>query len=125
MMGFYLSIAAGGALGAMSRYWVYETVEHTMGLRFPWATLIVNCLGGFLAGLCISMMAVRAIDSGYLRLFIITGFLGAFTTFSTFAIETSQLLQHGSLLKWTMNVVLNNMGSITLALVGLSLGRCL
>jgi CrcB protein len=84
-------VALGGAAGSVARYGVGVLVARMVGLGFPWATLIVNVVGGLLMG----VLAVRVgPEQENLRLALGVGLLGGFTTFSTFSLETVRLLQH-------------------------------
>lgn len=91
-------VALGGALGAVARYGVNNAAAHLLGHGFPWATLSVNIAGSFLMGLLIAAFAHFWQPSQEIRLFLITGFLGAFTTFSTFSLDVSVLWERGALL---------------------------
>jgi CrcB protein len=82
-------IAIGGAVGSVTRYSVGKFVLHYVSAGFPWGTLAVNILGSFLIGLCVHFLP-RDTD---LRFLVVTGFLGGFTTFSAFSIETMGLLK--------------------------------
>ncbi|MBF0186886.1 MAG: fluoride efflux transporter CrcB [Magnetococcales bacterium] len=98
-------IAAGGALGAVSRFLVSEWVYGLTGHGFPWGTLVVNVVGSFLMGVCLILFLERfPIYPGLLSMILI-GFLGAFTTFSTFSMDTLNLIDSG-----TINAALINMG---------------
>lgn len=87
-----VTVALGGGLGAVARALLSRAVAQTLGTTFPWGTLAVNVLGGLLMGLAIAVLADREADSP-LRLLLTTGFLGGFTTFSAFSLETVALLQ--------------------------------
>jgi CrcB protein len=88
----WLLIAAGGALGAVSRYAVSVFISERAGTGFPWATLAVNLAGCFVIGIIFELAEVAVIPFEF-RLLFITGFIGAFTTFSTFGWETAALLR--------------------------------
>jgi CrcB protein len=89
-----LAVAAGGALGAPARYAVAEAVG--VGANgFPWATFWTNVSGSLLLGFLVALIVRRFPPSRYLRPFAATGFVGAFTTFSTLMVETDLLVDHG------------------------------
>ncbi|SES81667.1 CrcB protein [Nitrosomonas marina] len=91
------AIGAGGALGAISRYGVSLTAAHLFGHHFPWGTLTVNISGSFIMGLLIALFAHFWQPPEVLRLFFVTGFLGGFTTFSTFSLDIATLYERGNL----------------------------
>jgi CrcB protein len=88
-----LAVAAGGVIGAVARYLVYVAVGHLLGTGFPYATLIVNVVGSFAMGVLIETMALVWSASMAMRLFLTTGILGAFTTFSTFSLDFAVLYE--------------------------------
>ena len=122
-MALYLAVALGGALGAMARLASYELVEATLGTTFPWATLCVNFLGAFVAAFFLGLLTEKMGGSAFLRLLVFTGFLGAYTTFSAFAVENMLLLNEGLYIKFLFNVALTNIGTISLAIAGNRLAR--
>jgi len=123
MLRYYLFVALGGALGASLRYFTYQWVERLSVLRLPVATLGVNCLGSLLAGLLFGFFTSKWDATAGPRLFFLTGMLGAYTTFSTFAVESMALLQEGAYHKFYINILLNIVGSIGLATVGWAIAR--
>lgn len=118
-----LAIAIGGALGAVARFAGVSTIGMVLGPAFPYGTLIVNIVGSFLAGLCLMILGERFIVQPELRGLLMIGFLGGFTTFSAFSIESVSLLMEGQLWKATLNTI----ASVTLCLIaawlGILLGR--
>ncbi len=98
MINTIASIAAGGALGALLRYGVDISAIKYLGIGFPYGTLIVNVLGSFLMGVMIAYAAHIWQPPHILKLFIATGFLGAFTTFSTFSLDAVSLYERGAYL---------------------------
>jgi CrcB protein len=88
-----LAVAAGGVVGAVARYLVYIAVGHLLGMGFPYATLIVNIVGSFVMGVLIELMALVWSTSMEMRLFLTTGILGAFTTFSSFSLDFAVLYE--------------------------------
>src|SRR2546422_383232 len=88
-------LAFAGALGTLARYGLSGLAYRWWGESFPWGTLAVNLLGCFLFGLVWTLGEERLIISGETRLIVLTGFMGAFTTFSTFAFETTESLRDG------------------------------
>lgn len=118
-----LAIAGGGALGAVLRFGMSSYVYRLLGRDFPYGTLAVNTVGSLIMGILFILFIERGLVSAEWRSASIIGFLGAFTTFSTFTIETLILVESGELSRAAMNVVL----SVTLCLFatwfGLIIGR--
>ena len=123
MIAPYLAVAFGGSLGAVFRYATILFSQNVWGLRFPYGTLIVNAAGSLLAGFFLTMFVGRFSGEEYWRLFFFTGFLGAFTTFSSFAAESLYLFQQGAWLKLITNILANNVGALTMVFVGALLAR--
>jgi fluoride exporter len=88
-----LAVAAGGVIGALARYLVYVAVGQLLGTGFPYATLIVNVVGSFAMGVLVETMALVWSASTPMRLFLTTGVLGAFTTFSAFSLDFAVLFE--------------------------------
>lgn len=95
-MKLFLLACAGGALGAGARYLVYAEVNRLWGTVFPWATLTVNVVGSLLIGALAALLLERLPDSVGLRVFLITGILGGFTTFSAYSLDFVALIERGS-----------------------------
>ncbi len=117
-----LAVAAGGAMGSLLRYWIGLGVHHLLGRGFPYGTLTVNVIGSFAIGVLYVLLAERA-STPELRALLITGFLGGFTTFSAFSIETLLLIEQGAALKVLANIVLSLILCLGAAWIGLTLGR--
>lgn len=118
-----LSIAAGGALGAVMRFWAANAVYVVLGRGFPYGTLFVNVSGSLLMGLLYILFLERMDVSPELRAALLVGFLGAFTTFSTFSIETLNLLQQAEYLKAGLNMLLSVSACVAACWIGILLGR--
>lgn len=125
MIAPYIAVAFGGSLGAIARYGVVIFAQNFWGLRFPYGTLIVNTVGSFLAGFFIALLVGRYSGEEYLRLFFFTGFLGAFTTFSSFAAESMWLFEQEQWMKLLANILLNNGGALFMVLIGTIFARYL
>lgn len=114
------AVAAGGALGAVGRYLAVGQVAQWLGHGWPFGTLAVNVVGSFAMGLLIELSALAWSPSPELRAFIGVGFLGAFTTFSTFSMETVLLYERGAFLACTAYIlasVVLSVGAFFAALV--------
>lgn len=110
----YLMVGIGGFLGSVIRFWVGGFIGNRWGSRFPYGTFVVNVTGSFLIGLTVTFLAERAHWNPNLRYLIPIGFIGGYTTFSTFAYETFQNVQDGQILVAALNVSL----SVVLGFVG-------
>ena len=118
-----MAIAAGGALGAVLRWYVAGFVQRFSGSTFPWGTLTVNVLGSFVLGFLFVWLLERSSVGELMRLAITVGFLGAFTTFSTFSVETARLLQEGALTMALGNVLAQVLICVGLAWLGMQVAR--
>lgn len=118
-----VAIAAGGALGALLRFWVASGVAAWLGRGFPYGTLLVNVSGSLAIGVLYILLLERADVCAVWRLFLMTGLLGAFTTFSTFSLETLVLIESGEYLKAGFNVLLSVILCLAAAYAGILLGR--
>jgi CrcB protein len=103
----YAFVAIGGACGASLRFYISQLVLNWLGKGFPFATLMVNISGSFIMGLLYQMIEKEILDISVHRTLIGIGFLGAFTTFSTFSLDSLLLLQQGEVVKATLNIFLN------------------
>jgi fluoride exporter len=118
-----VAVAAGGVIGAVARYLVYVATAHLLGTGFPYATLIVNIVGSFAMGVLIETMALVWSTSSEMRLFLATGILGAFTTFSTFSLDFVVLYERREWWPAALYVVASVVLSIGALFAGLLLMR--
>lgn len=116
-------VALGGALGALARFGLAGTVARIAGTRYPWGTTAVNLSGCFLFGLLWAMIEHRLPAPHGARMILLTGFLGAYTTFSTFAFENAALLRDGQWGVAVANLAVQNVLGLALVLAGLAMGR--
>jgi CrcB protein len=96
-MGAWIAVAVGGAMGSVARFWLASAMTVLTGPRFPWGTLLINVLGSFVIGLVagLTLTPVRVSMLPDVRIFLMTGVCGGFTTFSAFSLQTLELLQNG------------------------------
>ncbi|MGZ8164453.1 MAG: fluoride efflux transporter CrcB [Methylobacter sp.] len=121
-----LAVAMGGSFGAVVRFLVSSGIHQWLGRGFPYGTLVVNIVGSFLIGLLTEALILQRIAMTLeYRAAILTGFIGAFTTFSTFSLETVYLIEQGSLTKAAFNILLSVAGCILAVWIGLLCGRTL
>ncbi len=120
-----VAIAGGGALGALARFWVSSGVYQLLGKSFPWGTLTVNVVGSFAMGFLLVLFLERLAAAPEWRAAVLVGFLGAFTTFSTFSIETLTLMEQGELSKALLNVLVSVVLCVAACWLGLILARSL
>lgn len=120
-----LAIAGGGALGALGRFWMSTGVYRLVGRDFPWGTLAVNALGSFLMGVLFVLFIERLAVGSDVRAAVLVGFLGAFTTFSTFSVETLVLIEDGYLARAFLNMWVSVLVCLLACWAGFALGRSL
>jgi fluoride exporter len=118
-----LLIAVAGSLGALARYGLAGLVHRSVGASFPWGTLVVNLLGCFAAGALIALFEHRWQLSGELRIIVLVGFMGAFTTFSAFIVETGELMRTADWMLAVGNLALQNGLGLVALFAGLALGK--
>jgi CrcB protein len=123
MIAAYLVVAIGGSIGAIARYAIVLFAQNVWGITFPFGTLIVNTAGSFLAGFFLTLLVGRFNAEEHLRLFFFTGFLGAFTTFSSFAAESMSMFERGQWNKLLTNILVNNIGALSMVLLGTLMAR--
>lgn len=119
-----LLIGLAGAVGSLARYGLGGVVQNFLGKSFPWGTASVNLLGCLLFGLVWALaVESRLTISAETRMILLVGFMGAFTTFSTFGFETAKLLEDSEWLLALGNLALQNVGGLVAMFLGLALGR--
>ena len=117
----YALVALGGAFGASIRFYLSQLILDWLGKGFPFATLAVNISGSLLVGTLYGLIDQGIIEVSIYRTLIGIGFLGAFTTFSTFSLDTLLLMQQGEVIKALLNVLLN----VSLCLIAAAIGMYL
>ena len=117
-----LLVALGGAVGSNVRFLVGTWGVALLGATFPWGTLAVNLTGSFAAGLLLGIADARGLGSGT-RLLLVTGFLGGYTTFSAFSVETVRLAEQQGVLVAAANALGSVGFGLAAAIGGLALGR--
>ncbi len=121
-----IAVALGGAFGAVVRFLVSTGLYQWLGRGFPYGTLVVNVVGSFLIGLLTEAFFLQRVTLVFdYRAAILVGFIGAFTTFSTFSLETLYLIEQGSLTKAGLNIVVSVLGCLLAVWIGLLFGRSL
>jgi len=118
-----LLIALAGGLGALARYGLSGLVLRATGPGLPYGTLVVNVLGCFLFGIVWAMAAERMMVSAEIRTIVLVGFLGSFTTLSTFIFESHALLAEARALWALGNILLMNVAGLGVFVLGLAVGR--
>lgn len=118
-----LLIGAGGALGAMARYLLSSWITQVMGTQFPWGILCVNIAGCLAMGLVAGLGAQLFQMSHEMKMFLATGLLGGFTTFSAFSLDAVQLAERGAMTDAAVYIIASVAGSIAALLAGLALVR--
>lgn len=118
-------VGVAGFFGAIARYWLDGVVSRLAGGSFPWGTFVVNVSGCFLVGLLTTVLTERLISHPTLRIAITIGFVGAYTTFSTFAYESVRQLQDGALGFAVANVLGSIVVGIGAAWIGIAAGKAL
>ncbi len=116
-----LAVGCGGFIGAVSRYLMTMLINRMSTGAFPVATLVINILGSFLIGLLTQVVPNLYPNNKRLLLFLTTGILGGFTTFSTFSLDTVNLYQNGNTTFAIMNVII----SVLFCVIGVILGKML
>jgi fluoride exporter len=111
-------VAVGGAVGAIARYWLGVWISSKLPMQFPLGTFVINVTGSFIIGFFLTLTGDRITIHSNWRLLIAVGFVGAYTTFSTFEYETLKLIEEGNVLSAALNVTL----SVVLGFIAVWLG---
>ncbi len=122
-MGQVLAIGIGGAIGSLLRFWMSTWVHSLAGRGFPYGTFAVNVLGCFVMGILFVLFTERFRDNTVLRAGVLIGVLGGFTTFSSFSIETFNLIEQGAHLKALTNMAASLVLCIGGTWFGVIIGR--
>jgi fluoride exporter len=124
-MNKYVLVGLGGCLGSILRFWAGAYISNRMGTRFPYGTFIINITGSFLIGLVMTLLAERTHWSPGFRYLIPIGFIGGYTTFSTFELETFQSFRDGEIIIAFLNVLLSVVVGFVAVWLGAVAGRAL
>lgn len=120
-----LAVGVGGFLGAIARYLIDGWISDANHTAFPFGTFAINLSGSFLLGLLFALSTERAVLPAEIRAPLMIGFLGAYTTFSTYTLETTRLLESGSWGLAALNLVASVVAGVGAAIFGLAVGRSL
>lgn len=121
----FLLVAIGGAAGSLCRYSLSGVAHRFFGNGFAWGTLVVNVLGSFILGFAFAMVDQRQWMAATVRLLLMVGFLGAFTTFSTYALESMNFARQGQLTVAVANIAANNLSGLIAVIAGFWAARFL
>jgi CrcB protein len=119
-----LAVALAGALGALARWGIGAWFGHRWP-TFPWGTMVINVSGSFILGVLFAVLVERNIGSTTLRVALMTGLMGAYTTFSTFSLETFRLFEDGSVGPALANISLSVVLGLLAVWLGITVGRAL
>lgn len=118
-------VMIGGGLGAVSRYVSTVMAARMFGPDYPWGTLFANLIGCLLIGMLTGLSETRGLLTAEARLFLVTGFLGGLTTFSSYAVETVGFARQGSFAITLMQLTAHNVAGLALVLIGIYVIRAL
>jgi len=118
----FLAVFLGGGIGALLRYLSTQFINSITKIQFSFGTIFVNCVGALLIGFLVNFFDLYSLNPKW-RLLIITGFLGGYTTFSAYSLETVQYFINGNIKYAILNILINNVLCILLALFGLWLNN--
>jgi fluoride exporter len=125
LIGAWVAVAVGGAMGSVARFWLTSAMTALTGPRFPWGTLLINVLGSFVIGLVagITLTPARVGMHPDIRIFLMTGVCGGFTTFSAFSLQTLELMQAGDVIPALGYAIGSVMFCVAATFCGWALGR--
>lgn len=118
-------IGIGGALGSIARFWIDGFIGQRLGTKFPYGTFFINCSGSLLIGFILAILTERTHLSANWRYLIPIGFIGAYTTFSTFEYETMRSIQDGQITTATLYVIASVAVGFICVWIGAVAGRAL
>lgn len=119
----YLAVFVGGGLGSVARLFVSSQMAKHMGTGFPWGTLAVNLIGALAIGFLVEALALKTEMPDHVRYLAITGFLGGFTTFSAFSLETAHMWMRGDFGMAVTYAAISVVGTVALVLLAMYLFR--
>ena len=123
MIAIVLQVALGGALGAVCRYLSVYTVQQAFGASFPFGTLVVNVVGSFLIGILFGVISTNGSGIERFMPFVITGFLGSYTTFSAYSLDLWGLISTGKVDQAILYALLSTIIAFGLLFIGILIGR--
>ena len=121
----YFAVGVGGFVGSIARFWLATYIGQRMGTRFPYGTFLVNISGSFLIGMVMTILAERTQLSPTWRYLVPIGFIGGYTTFSTFEFETLRAIQDGQFTIGLLNVVLSVVLGFAMVWTGAMVGKAI
>ena len=125
IVGQLIAIACGGAIGALSRFGLQQWIETLYSVRFPLAIFVANSFGSLILGLVYVLIVEKGLLPEVWRPFLMIGLLGAFTTFSTFSLDSIRLIEQGYWLMAVGNIFANVAVGLVAAFIGMYIGRWL